>query len=65
MNIRSKEGALRRYAAILNACRRDLAGGLQYGMDWPTLRGTFPERYAELRTIRAQYDTLPSRVGHT
>lgn len=59
--IRTKQGAARRYGAIIRACRRDLAVGLQYGMDWPTLRATSPERYAELQSLRAMVATLPSR----
>ena len=59
MNVKSKRGALRRYHAILAQCRRDLAGGLQFGMDWPTLRITFPERYAEIQELRAAFANLP------
>lgn len=46
MKIRSKRGAARRYNALLNRCFRDMRGGLQFGMDWVTLRITWPERYA-------------------
>ena len=59
MTIKSKRGALRRYRAILAQCRRDLAGGLQFGMDWPTLRITFPGRYAEIEALRSAYANLP------
>jgi hypothetical protein len=59
MAIKSKRGALRRYNAILRQCFADMAGGLQFGMDWPTLRITFPERYAEIQQLRALYATLP------
>lgn len=48
MAIKSKRGARKRYHAILAQCRKDLAGGLAFGMDWPTIRITFPERYAEI-----------------
>jgi hypothetical protein len=61
MAIKTKQGAIRRYDAILRRCRRDMAGGLTFGMDWPTLRITFPDRYAELQDIRARFDSLPDR----
>ena len=57
--IRTKRGALRRYRAIIRQCRRDLAGGLSFGMDWPTLRATFPERYAEIQSLREMFKNLP------
>lgn len=56
---KSKRGALKRYHAIMRQCRRDLAGGLQFGMDWPTLRATFPERYAEIDRLRRLFKSLP------
>lgn len=59
MTIRTKRGALRRYHAIINACFRDMAGGLQFGMDWVTLKLTFPERYAEILALRAMFQNLP------
>ena len=59
MAIKSKRGAVRRYNAIINACYRDLAGGTQFGIDMPTLRVTFPERYAEIIAIKAAYKNLP------
>jgi hypothetical protein len=59
MAIKSKRGAARRYWAILARCRRDLAGGLSFGMDWATLRSTFPDRYAEIQAIKAMWPALP------
>ena len=59
MSVKSKRGALRRYNAILRQCFADMRGGLQYGLDWPTLRITFPERYAEIQALRAAFKTLP------
>ena len=59
MAIRTKRGALRRYNAILRQCFKGMAGGLQFGMDWPTLRITFPERYAEIAALRAAFKNLP------
>lgn len=59
MNIRTKRGAMRRYNAILNSCFRDMAGGLQFGMDWVTLKITFPDRYAEIQALRAMFHNLP------
>ena len=59
MAIKSKRGAVKRYWAIIRQCRHDLAGGLQYGMDWATLRLTFPDRYAEIQALRAMFHNLP------
>lgn len=58
--IASKRGAVRRYNAIVAQCRRDLAGGLSFGMDWPTVRATFPERYAEIESLRSNFRSLPA-----
>jgi hypothetical protein len=59
MKIRTKRGALRHYHAIIRQCYRDSRGGTQYGIDWPTLRITWPDRYAELQALRALFPTLP------
>ena len=59
MTVRTKRGAVRRYNAILNRCFRDMRGGLQFGMDWVTLRITWPDRYADLAALRDAYPTLP------
>ncbi len=60
MTIKSKRGALRRRDAIIRQCYRDMAGGTQYGVDMPTLRITFPDRYAELMALKAAYADLPA-----
>jgi hypothetical protein len=57
---KTKRGAVRQYETIMRACRRDLAGGLAFGMDWPTIRVTFPERYARIQHLKAIYKDLPS-----
>lgn len=57
--IRTKRGARRRYNAIIRQCFRDGQGGLLFGMDWPTLRMTWPDRYAEIQALRALYPSLP------
>jgi hypothetical protein len=56
---KSKLGAWRHRDAIIRACYRDLAGGTQYGIDMPTLRVTFPDRYAELVALQAAFANLP------
>lgn len=56
---KSQRGAYRQYRAIINACRRDMDGGGPFGMDWPTLRATFPERYARLKELENMYKDLP------
>lgn len=60
MTVRTKRGAIRRYNAIIRACYRELAGGTQYGIDWPTLRLALPDRYAEIESLRAAYAGLPA-----
>ena len=57
--IRTKRGAYRRYNAIIRQCYRDAAGGTQYGIDWPTLLVTWPDRAAEITAIRAMFPNLP------
>lgn len=57
--IKTKRGAARRYNAIIRACYRDAAGGTQYGIDWPTLAATWPDRAAEINAIRAMLPNLP------
>lgn len=59
MTIRTKRGAAKRYWAIIRQCRRDMAGGLMFGMDWSTLRTTWPDRYHELRLLRYWSAFLP------
>lgn len=60
MQVKSKRGALRRYDAIIRQCNRDAAGGTQYGIDWPTLRVLWPERFAEIQALRAMFAGLPA-----
>ena len=59
MKIKSKRGAAKRYYAIIRQCYRDAAGGTQYGIDWPTLRVLWPDRYVELRALRYWAVFLP------
>ena len=61
MTLKTKQGAIRRYDAILRKYRRDFDGGGMFGMDWPTLRLNAPDAYAELQDIRAKFDSLPDR----
>lgn len=58
-NPASKRGAERRYNAIIRQCYRDAKGGTEYGIDWPTLRVTWPDRYTELKHLRTIYPYLP------
>ena len=44
----TKAQAARRWDRIIKQCYRDMAGGTQYGIDMPTLRATWPDRFAEL-----------------
>ena len=51
----TRKQILRRYDRLIRDCFRDMAGGLSYGMDWPTLRAVFPDRYAEIVELRKLY----------
>jgi hypothetical protein len=57
--VKSKRGAWKRRDAIIRQCYRDAAGGTQYGIDMPTLRVTWPDRYAELKALQAAFESLP------
>jgi hypothetical protein len=57
---KTKRGALRRYNAILNRCFKDAKGGLSFGLDWPTLRVLWPDRYTEIRSLRSIFKKLPA-----
>lgn len=59
MHPKSKRGAVRQYDAIMRRVRRSLAGGLQFGLDWPTFRLTFPEDYKRICRIREIFSNLP------
>lgn len=39
--------------------RRLFEGGLQFGLDWPTLRVTYPARYKAFKRLDALYRSLP------
>ena len=57
---KTKRGAMRRYNAILNRCFKDAKGGLSFGLDWPTLRTLWPDRYMEIRSLRSIFENLPA-----
>jgi hypothetical protein len=59
ISIRSKRGAWRRRNSIVRACYQDARGGTQYGIDWPTLVVTWPDRASELRALKAMFGALP------
>jgi hypothetical protein len=48
----TKKQIMRRYDAIIRQCFKDMEGGLAFGMDWPTLKITYPERYQEIVKLR-------------
>lgn len=56
---KTKRGARRQYDAIIRQCLRDATGGLGYGLDMPTLRATWPDRYLRLRWIQHNMAVLP------
>lgn len=57
---KTKRGAMRRYNAILNRCFKDAKGGLSFGLDWPTLRSLWPDRFKEISFIRSIFAELPA-----
>jgi hypothetical protein len=57
---KSKRGAHRQYNAIVNRWYRQLKGGTEYGIDWPTARIFFPTDCAHIDQIRAVYKSLPT-----
>lgn len=58
-HIKSKRGAVKRRDQIVRQCYRDMAGGTQYGIDMPTIRATWPERFEELQALQTLFPTLP------
>ncbi len=50
---KSQAGAKRQYDAIIRRAYRRMAGGLTFGLDWPTFAATFPEDAAHIRAMRA------------
>ena len=50
---KSQAGAARQYNAIIRRARRALAGGLSFGLDWPTFASTFPDAAAHIKAMRA------------
>jgi hypothetical protein len=48
----TKKQIIKRYDAIIRQCFKDMEGGLAFGMDWITLKITFPERYEEIVRLR-------------
>lgn len=50
---KTQAGAERQYNAIIRRARRALAGGLTFGLDWPTFASTFPQDAAHIKAIRA------------
>lgn len=56
---KTRRGCYRQYRALYRQCRRDFRGGLQFGMDWPTLYVCYPDRYARLKYLQGIYYSLP------
>jgi len=57
-NVKSKRGAIRRYNTIINQCYKDAKGGAQYGIDMPTIRVLWPDRYDEIKQLSAIFANL-------
>lgn len=50
---KTQAGAERQYNAIMRRARRRLAGGLTFGLDWPTFAASFPDDAAHIKAMRA------------
>ncbi len=61
MKVRTLEGAIKRYNAILAEYKRRYAGGGMFGFDWPTLRMNEPETYLKMKILKRLMVILPSR----
>jgi hypothetical protein len=53
---KSLAGATRQYKAIWRELRRHYAGGLTYGLDWPTLRSAYPVAAEHLWQMRKDWN---------
>jgi len=56
---KTKRGARQRYDIIMRRIRKALKGGLDYGMDWPTIMHSFPSEYKHLKRMNEAYPNLP------
>lgn len=56
---KSKRGAIRQCHALIRRARRELRGGLQFGLDWPTFAATYPVEAAHIRRMQEAFRTLP------
>lgn len=54
----TRKQAMKQYDRIIRQCFRDMQGGLAFGMDWQTLRVTYPDRYSALIRLREIVRTL-------
>lgn len=57
---KTKRGANRQAHAIVRRWYRESKGGAAYGLDWPTMRATYPEDCAHIDAMRAMYKNLPA-----
>jgi hypothetical protein len=56
---KSKRGAVRKYNAIMRRARRELRGGLTFGLDWSTFRALYWEEAKLIVAMRDAYPSLP------
>ena len=55
----TRKQILRRYDQLIRQCFKDMEGGLDFGMDWATLKTVWPDRYAELKQLQQQIRVMP------
>ena len=60
---KTKAGAERQISALINAYRKNWAGGGSFGFDWPTMRLNDPETYDRIRALQTLAIDLPFKDG--
>jgi hypothetical protein len=56
---KSKRGAMRQCSALIRRAYRDMSGGLQFGLDWPTFAASYPAEAAHIRAMQEAFRSLP------
>ena len=53
---KTKSGIIRSYNATINEARKRLRGGLQFGIDIPTLSICCPDLYQDIKYLKGVYN---------
>ena len=60
---KTKAGAVRQIDVLINAYRRNWAGGGSFDFDWATMRLNDPDTYGRIRALQNLYVELPFKDG--